>query len=380
MKKIITLLLFSGSLAIFAQDNSNNFNFTPVYELDETAVKSQGKTGTCWSFSTSSFLESEVLRISGKTIDLSEMYNARMVYPAKATNFVGRQGKAQFSQGSLNHDVMDVVRQYGIVTEEAYQGKIVNKSQYNHAELATVLTAYVEAIVKNKGGSISTVWFAGFEAVLDTYLGEIPEEFEFDGKKYSPSSFRDALKINADDYIEFTSFDAYPYNSTTVLNIPDNWSNGTYYNITLDDYQNLVEYALKNGYTVALDVDVSERTFSSKKGMAIIPEMEAKEMTAEEKKKLFVEPVTEKEITPEFRQQEFDSQNTTDDHLMHITGLLTDQNGTKYFKVKNSWGTERTGNEGHIYMSEAFFKLKSISVMIHKDAVPSNLKKKLNIK
>ena len=381
MKKIfIAFLSVAFAVTVNAQENSSEYKFESIADLEATSVKSQGKTGTCWSFSTSSFIESEILRISGKTVDLSEMFNARMVYPEKALNFVGRQGKAQFSEGSLNHDVMKVIKLHGMVTEDAYQGKIVNEKRYDHAELASVLEAYVKAISKNKGESLSKVWLEGFEAVLDTYLGKIPTEFTYEGKKYTPESFRDALKINPDDYIEFTSFDAYPYNTQVVLNIPDNWANGAYYNLELNEYQELVIHALKEGYTVAIDSDVSEKTFSARDGMAIIPAMSIAEMSAEEKSKLFKEPVTEQIITPEFRQQEFNNLNTTDDHLMHITGLLKDQNGTMYFRVKNSWGTSGMKHEGNVYFSEAFFKLKSISVMMHKDAIPNKLKKKLGIK
>ena len=381
MKKLFSALLFVAfALTVNAQEKSSEFKFETIADLEATSIKSQGITGTCWSFSTSSFIESEILRLNGKTVDLSEMYNARMVYPEKALNYVGRQGKAQFSEGSLNHDVMKIIKLHGLVPEDAYQGKIVNEKRYDHAELASVLEAYVKAISSNKAGSLSNVWLEGFEAVLDTYLGEVPTEFTYEGKKYTPESFRDALKINADNYIEFTSFDAYPYNTQVVLNIPDNWANGVYYNLELNEYQDLVVNALKNGYTVAIDADVSEKTFSARDGMAIIPAANIKEMSSDEKSKLFKEPVTEKVITPEFRQQEFNNLNTTDDHLMHITGLLKDQNGTMYFRVKNSWGTNGMGHEGNVYFSEAFFKLKSISVMMHKDAVPKKLKKKLGIK
>jgi len=376
----VAFLSLAFVLTINAQEKTSEYIFETIADLDATEIKSQGRTGTCWSFSTVSFIESEILRISGKTVDLSEMFYARMVYPEKAKNFVGRQGKAQFSEGGLNHDVMKIISKYGMITEDAYQGKIVNKKRYDHAELASVLEAYVTAISKNKGGSLSTVWLEGFEAVLDTYMGKVPEKFTFEGKKYTPSSFRDAMKINADNYIEFTSFDAYSYNQQVVLNIPDNWANGAYYNLELEEYQNLVVHALKEGYTVTIDADVSEKTFSSKNGIAIIPATNLKEMSEDEKTKLFKEPITEKFITPKFRQQEFNNYNTTDDHLMHITGLLKDQNGTMYFRVKNSWGTKGLGNNGNVYFSEAFFKLKSISVMIHKDAVPKKLKKRLGIK
>ncbi|MCK5905969.1 MAG: aminopeptidase, partial [Flavobacteriales bacterium] len=193
MKKLFSALLFVAfALTVNAQEKSSEFKFETIADLEATSIKSQGITGTCWSFSTSSFIESEILRLNGKTVDLSEMYNARMVYPEKALNYVGRQGKAQFSEGSLNHDVMKIIKLHGLVPEDAYQGKIVNEKRYDHAELASVLEAYVKAISSNKAGSLSNVWLEGFEAVLDTYLGEVPTEFTYEGKKYTPESFRDA--------------------------------------------------------------------------------------------------------------------------------------------------------------------------------------------
>ena len=380
MKKIISTALtlaLAFTITLNAQDKKSEYKFETIADTEATVVKSQGITGTCWSFSSVSFFESEVLRISGKSIDLSEMYNARMVYPEKAKNYVGRNGKARFSEGGLNHDVLKVIREKGIVTEEAYKGKLVNKNMYNHSELAPILESYVKAVSKNNGKHLSKLWLKGFEAILDAYLGDVPEKFSFEGKDYTPESFRDMLKIDADDYIEFTSFDAYEYNSKVILNIPDNWANGSYYNLELNDYQELVVNALKNGYSVAIDTDVSEKTFSSKYGIAIIP---SKELSSDEKTNMFINPVKEIDITPEYRQEEFDNYNTTDDHLMHITAILKDQNGTLYFKVKNSWGTNGQGHDGYVYFSESFFKLKSIAVMVHKDAVPKKIKKKLNIK
>ncbi|MCK5823886.1 MAG: aminopeptidase [Ichthyobacteriaceae bacterium] len=377
-KNIFYALLLSASLNTA---NAQNYGFKSVIDLDATEVKSQGRTGSCWSFSTTSFIESEILRIKGKSVDLSEMYNVRMVYPEKAKNFIGRQGKAQFSEGSLNHDVMKVIADYGIVTEDFYSAKIVDKNRYDHAELATILEAYLVAVNKKKGGELSTVWLNGFEAVLNAYMGNIPKNIKFEGKNYTPIKLRDALGIDASNYVEITSFNKYPYYSTPILDIPDNWANGAYYNMPINDLQSLVIDALNKGYTVAIDADVSEKTFSSTDGMAIIPKADLKDLSNNEISKMLTDkPVEEMKITENFRQAEFNNLNTTDDHLMHITGMLEDKNGTKYFKVKNSWGTENRGNDGYIYMSEAYFKLKTISVMLHKDAIDKKTKNKLKIK
>lgn len=380
MKHIYLSLLTIFSYIVLDAQESPNYEFKNIVDIDATTVKDQGKTGTCWSFSTSSFLESEILRINGKHVDISEMYFARMVYPQKALNYVSRHGKAQFGEGGLNHDAMKIVAEYGIIPEENYKAKIVDNEKYNHSELATVLDAYVKAIIKNKGKHISPVWLDGFNAILDVYLGEVPEDFIFYEKRYTPSSFRDDMGIDVDNYVEITSFEGHKYNSKFILNIPDNWSNASYYNLNLDDYYNLVINALKKGYSVTFDADVSEKTFSAKEGIAIIPATDFENMSEDEKSKLFKEPIKEKKITPKLRQEEFYNYKTTDDHLMHITGIAKDKAGTLFFKVKNSWGTDRWKNDGYIYVSEAFFKLKSIAVMMHKDAIPSNIKRKLDIK
>ena len=278
-KNIFYALLLSASLNTA---NAQNYGFKSVIDLDATEVKSQGRTGSCWSFSTTSFIESEILRIKGKSVDLSEMYNVRMVYPEKAKNFIGRQGKAQFSEGSLNHDVMKVIADYGIVTEDFYSAKIVDKNRYDHAELATILEAYLVAVNKKKGGELSTVWLNGFEAVLNAYMGNIPKNIKFEGKNYTPIKLRDALGIDASNYVEITSFNKYPYYSTPILDIPDNWANGAYYNMPINDLQSLVIDALNKGYTVAIDADVSEKTFSSTDGMAIIPKADLKDLSNNE--------------------------------------------------------------------------------------------------
>jgi bleomycin hydrolase len=373
MKKILLATFLSCfSLAIFAQD----YEFTTTVDVDATPVISQGRTGTCWSFSTSSFLESEIIRLTGKQIDISEMFNVRNTYPKKAWNYVMRQGKAQFSEGGLAHDVINSVRSNGIVPNSAYSGLQALQRTHNHAEMVAVLKAMLNVYIKNPAKKLSKNWSTAVESVLDAYLGKRPESFTYEGKTYTPKSFQAMTKINPDDYVTLTSFTHQPYYQTFILNIPDNFSNGSFYNVTLDELVAVTKNALKTGYTVELDCDVSEPTFSSLYGIATIPEEQISN-----KKDFSAKVRKEKTITAAYHQQEFENLTTTDDHLMHITGIATDQNGNAYFRVKNSWGsnTKRVPNDGYVNMSEAFFRLKTISVMVHKDALPKALRQKLGL-
>jgi len=348
---------------------SQSYEFETIIDLETTDVISQGRTGTCWSFSTSSFLESEIIRITGKKIDLSEMYTVRNTYPKKAWNYVMRQGKTQFSEGGLAHDVINSIADYGLVPNVAYSGLEANTSRHNHAEMIAVLKGLLDVYINNPAKQLSPKWKQVIESVLDIYLGENIPTFNYEGVQYTPISFLEMTKIKPNDYVSITSFSHKPFNTSFILNIPDNFSNGSFINVKLDDLVSITNNALKEGYTIELDCDVSEKTFSSKYGLAIIPNNDATKLNA------LTKVLPEKNITQTLRQQEFENYNTTDDHLMHITGMLKDQNGTTYYKVKNSWGknSNRVTNDGYIYMSEAYFRLKTISIMLHKDVVPKTL-------
>ncbi|MFD2891328.1 C1 family peptidase [Flavobacterium chuncheonense] len=370
-------ITYTGILLAFGMVslNAQNYEFQEVTNIECLPVISQDRTGTCWSYSTSSFLESEIIRLTGKHIDLSEMYQVRTTYPKKAANYIMRQGKAQFSEGGLNHDVINSVAEYGLVPLSAYTGLTENEKIHNHAELVAVLEAMVKTYVDNPGKQLSTKWKAAVNNVLDAYLGEIPTEFKFDGKSYTPSGFRDMTKIKAENYVTITSFANQKNYLPFVLNIPDNFSNGSMYNVPLEEFIAVIDNALESGFSLALDADVSEPTFSAKYGVAFIPENDADAKTG------LAEIITEKKITPEFRLQEFENFNTTDDHLMHIVGKVKDQKGNIYYKVKNSWGTDekRVSNGGYIYMSVPYMKLKAISVLVHKDGLNKKTKKNLNL-
>ena len=367
----LLIVLFLTSLFSYSQ----SYEFKSIIDLEATDVISQGNTGTCWSFSTSSFLESEIIRLTGKRIDLSEMYTVRQTYPKKAWVYLMRQGNAQFGEGGLAHDVMNSIAEYGIVPHYAFSGLDENNTRHNHAEMVAVLKGLLDVYISNPGRNLSSKWKEITEDVLDSYLGENVQSFNYEGIQYTPQTFLKMTKIDPNNYPSITSFSHQPFYSNFILNIPDNFSNGHFHNVPLHDMLSIVNNALENGFTIELDCDVSETTFSAKHGVAIIPEDD----TTKAEAVISVRP--EKEITQAYRQQEFENYATTDDHLMHITGKLKDQNGTVYYKVKNSWGTDanRVANNGYIYMSEAYLKLKTISIMVHKDAIPKNIKSKLDL-
>ncbi len=368
MKKL-QLLFFAAAIAFSAsaQDEpKSTIEFTPVHDIKTTPVKSQDRTGTCWSYSTTSFIETEIIRLGGPELNLSEMYFVRYAYPEKARLYVMAHGKGNFSEGGQAHDVTNVIRNYGIATEEAFPGRRDVSKPHNHSELVSSQKALLDNYMSGRKAAPSPVWYEVQSAVLDIYLGELPEKVE--GK--TPQQFAQDMKINADDYVELTSYTHHPYYKAFNLEVPDNWSNDLYYNLPLDELMQVMDNALANGYSFVWDGDVSEKFFSHKLGAAIVP-------TDAEKG---FEPQEEKTITPEVRQEAFLSWQSTDDHLMHITGMSKDQNGNAYYKTKNSWGTNRGGYEGYLYMSESYMRLHTVAIMVHKDALPKTIKKQLGIK
>ncbi|MBL7942550.1 MAG: aminopeptidase [Flavobacteriales bacterium] len=365
---LLAALLFAAGL--IAQDSP--YQFTTIKNLDVTATEDQCASGTCWSFATISFLESEIIRLGHAPVDLSEMYNVRMMYPRKADSYVRFQGKQQFGPGGLMHDVLNTVRDHGMVPETAYTGLEEGQTRHDHGLLDIMLESTVKTTLDKKLNEQNNDWKKAVDAMLDAYLGPAPKEFDYAGKHYTPQSFRDEVKINPNDYISLTSFSHHPYYSPFVLEVPDNWAKGSFYNVTIDELQQAVDNAITTGYTVAWDADVSEKGFSFKNGMAILPTDETP------KEDWFKKVVSEKKVDQAMRQEGFDNFQTTDDHLMHITGTAKDQNGNIYYTTKNSWGT---GNayKGFQYVSQAYFRSKTIGIVIHKDALPKELRKKLGV-
>lgn len=407
MKKSLFLLALTASVSTVATAQFGNsepitnapdseYKFKKVVHLDATPVQSQGYTGTCWSFSALSFFESELMRMGNENPDLlSEMYIARKAYEGKAEKYIRMDGKINFAEGGAFHDIPWVIKRYGIVPLEVYDGLNYGSERHNHSELYSILEGAMKGLNEHRGNrrtkNITSAWKTALNGILDAYLGKDPKEFEFKGKKYTPRSYADELGLNMDDYVSLTSFTNHPMNEKCMLAIPDNWAWGQSYNVSLDDLFEATEYALKEGFTIAWGADVSEKGFSFSNGLAINPEDPStinvkgsdnknfSDAGADKISNAFQTPVDEVKVTPEIRQEGYENKSTTDDHGMHIVGLYKDQNNTKYFLVKNSWGT---GNhpKGYFYVSESYFKWKTINIYLHKDGIEKSMKKKLGLK
>jgi bleomycin hydrolase len=367
--------------------DSTGFKFTDIKVVKTTPVRDQNRSGTCWCFSTNTFLESENMRKGGDEVDLSEMYTVRMCYLEKARKYVLMDGKINFSEGGAAHDVPYIIAKYGAIPEEAYPGIQYGEEKHVHTELAAVLKAYLDAVLTSGSKRLSTVWETGFESILDTYLGKVPETFQYKGKTYTPESFAKSLKINTSDYVGIASFTHHPFYEPFVLEVADNWLWGSFQNVTIDELQAVVDNAINNGYSVAWGADVSEGGFKWRKGYAVIPvEKGEKDLSGTElsrwvqlsdKDRLDARydikgPVEEITVTQESRQEMFNRKETTDDHGMVIVGIAEDQEGNRYYKIQNSWDTNQLYN-GFMYVSMPFFRAKTMDIMVHKDAIPSKI-------
>ncbi len=380
------LIAFSAS----AQQKPAEYEFTVIKENPVTSIKNQYRSGTCWCYSALSFVESEILRTKGQEVDLSEMFVVGKAYHDRAVKYVRLDGHLNFAAGSSFGDVLHVINDYGIIPQEVYSGFNYGTEMPEQNELDAVLKGYVSAVVKNPNKVLTTAWKNGLQGILDAYLGEVPETFTVNGVEYTPESYRDALGINYDDYVNLTSFTHHPFYEPFIIEVCDNWRWDSAYNLPIDELMDVMYNAIENGYTIAWGSDVSENGFT-RDGLAIMPDVKAKATAGSDqerwvgkaadqpKEEVKAELPKEMEITQEMRQEGYDRKTTTDDHGMHIFGLAKDQNGTKYFMVKNSWG--ETGKyKGVWYASDSFVKYKTLNVVVHKDALPKDLKKKLGIK
>lgn len=369
-----------NSLKINASEKSKEaFKFTDVINIENTSIKNQGSSGTCWSYSANSFLESEMIRMGKKPVELSQIFSARNAYIEKGRNYVRMHGAVTLGDGGAFHDVMNMYRKYGAVPQSVYTGLNYGTDKNKFGEMAALGEALLAAVVKNPNGELTPNWEKAYTAVIDSYLGQTPKSFDYNGKKYTPESFaKEVVGINADDYIEISSLQEYPYYSKFVLMVPDNWAFDQVYNVKLNELTEIIDNALKSGYTVAWGGDVSEKTFSWKNGVAFVAEKKLDDMTPEEKADLFNGPKKEPVVTEEMRQKAFDNYTTTDDHGMHIVGLSKDQNGKEYYIVKNSWGTTND-YKGYLYMTKEFVKYKTTDIMLNKKAISADMAKKLKL-
>ncbi|MDR3184428.1 MAG: aminopeptidase [Prevotellaceae bacterium] len=388
---LLALLLTASPVAAAAPDTTA-YKFTVVKELKITPVKNQNRSSTCWSFSGLGLVEAELLRMGKEEADLSEMFVVYTNYVDQAKKYVRLHGDGIFSPGGSFADVLYTMQHYGAVPEEAMRGLEYGEDIHSHNELDTLTKAYVDAVVKNPNRKLSPAWEKGFKGILDAYLGEIPANFTYKGKSYTPKSFAASLGFNAGDYVSLTSFTHHPFYTEFAIEIPDNWRWATSYNLPLDEFMQVLDNAINAGYTIAWGSDVSEKGFN-REGVAIVPDVNPAELSGSDQARWlgfsprerdaqllnFYKPGHEKTITQELRQAGFDNYETTDDHGMLIHGIATDQHGTKYYMVKNSWG--ETGKyKGLWYASEAFVKYKTINIVVHKNALPATIKAKLGVK
>ena len=392
---LLVLISFVGS----AQENKEKeeekgYQFTSLKEVPCTPVKDQARSGTCWSFSGLGFLEAEMLRQGKPEVDLSEMFIVHHTYSDKAIKYVRLHGSLNFGAGGAFHDVTNVIKKYGIVPEEVYRGLNYGEEKHVHGELDRLLLDDVKAVVDNPNKKLTTAWHDALESTLDSYLGKFPEKFQYQGKEFTPQRFaNEYVGLNMDDYVELTSYTHHPFYSKFIIEIPDNWSWDQVYNLPLNELMEVIDNAINSGYTVAWASDVSEKGFStSKQGIAVIPEVDKANMNdaeiakweklseKEKNEELFKlsKPGPEKAINQEMRQIDFDNYQTTDDHGMLIVGTAKDQIGNFYYKVKNSWG-DYNDYHGFFYASKPYVEFKTMSIMVHKDAIPKSIRKKLDL-
>lgn len=401
-KTILSVVLSALTLAAVAQteaatpaDTIEGFRFTTIDSVGITPVKNQHRSSTCWSFSTIGFIESELLRMGKGEYDLSEMFVVHHTMMDRAKYVVRMYGTAEFAPGGSAYDVIYCMKNYGLVPQDAMLGIQYAASPADtlpvHAELDAVAKGYVSALTSGKLKKLTPVWAKGLEAIYDTYLGKCPETFTYDGKTYTPQSFVKELGLNADDYVSITSYTHHPFYTTFALEVPDNWRMDQMYNVPMDEMMRIIDNAIANGYTLAWGADVSEVGFT-RKGIGVMPDADkGADLTGsdaahwlgltdkDKKEELTRKPLPEMEVTQEMRQQAYDSWENTDDHGMQIFGTAHDQNGKRYYMIKNSWGTQKSDYKGIWYVSEAFMKYKTNDILVHKNAIPKDIRKKLGI-
>ena len=402
MKELMIIAALAVSLSAFAQNDSTQvkkdsvegWQFTTVDSVPITRVKDQHRSGTCWAFSTLGFLESEVLRIKGKEVELSPMFVVSKTLIDRAPYCVRLYNEPKFAEGGSAYDVIYCMQHYGLVPKSAMPGIRYGWTEADtlpvFSELTAVASGYLNGLKKQK--KLSPVWREGLQAIYDTYLGACPTEFEYEGKKYTPESFVKSLGLNAEDYVSITSYTHHPFYERFALEVPDNWRMDQMYNVPMEDMMRIIDNALANGYTLAWGADVSEIGFT-RKGIGVVPDADkGADLTGsdmakwvgmtkdKQKEELTKKPLPEKTITQQMRQDAFDNWETTDDHGMQIFGTAKDQNGKRYYMVKNSWGTLRSDYKGIWYISEAFMQYKTNDVLVHKNAIPKDILKKLKIK
>ena len=393
IKTIVLLALaivFSMPANVSAQENV--YQITDDVVVPHTSVKNQAQSGTCWCFAGVGLIEAEILKKYNVEIDLSEMYLVRWAYANKFEKYVRMQGTCNFSPGGEVFDALYAINESGMMTEDAYNGLVLGDKNHNHGELHTVLAEYGKIVNKQHNGKISKAWPNMVQSVLDVYLGEVPATFTFEGTEYDAKSLAEKYPLNINDYVQISAFTNHENYKPYIMPIQDNWTNTMSYNMPLDELMNELDNALNNGYTVGWAQDVSDKGFSRKAGVGVVLEDDIEKIRQSDPKKYkkmsddeikaslykFESVMPEKEVTEEMHQEAYENGQTTDDHSMLIVGIAYDQNGTKYYKVKNSW-SERHGMEGYWYCSEPFVRLHTMFFTLNKAGLTSDMKTKLGL-
>lgn len=383
--------VFSTNAQEVVNSDSTGFKFTDVKVAKSTPVTNQNKSGTCWCFSANTFLENEIIKATGKEVNLSEMFVVYKCYHDKAVRYIRTNGQIHFEQGGSHLDVPYIWERYGMMPEKAYKGLEYGEAKHDHYEMTDGLKAYIDALKNRKKAKYSTAWLKGLDGILDAYLGEIPATFTVDGKEYTSKSYAESLGIDMNDYVAITSFTHHPFYTTFALEVADNWIWGQYHNVKMEEMKAIVDNAIKKGHTVAWAADVSEKGWQWKNGVALMPAektadtLEGTELARwtalsdkdrEKERYNFHGYVPEIKVTQEMRQEWFDNYQTTDDHGMVIVGSAVDQDGNRYYKVQNSWDTNQI-YKGFIYVSEAYFLAKTLNITVNKNVIPEKIRKNL---
>lgn len=398
MRKLSLLLLtLLSGLVMVAQTpktDSESNEFTIIKQLPITSIKDQANSGTCWSYSTTGFLESEILRKGGPEVDLSDMFVVNHTYRDKAEKYVRLHGKGNLAQGGSFYDVLYVFDNYGAVPEELMTGLNYGTKKNAHSELEAVLKGMLDAVVENHNGRLSTAWKGAFNKVVDTYLGELPKEFTYKGKRYTPKSFAESLGIKASDYVSLTSYTHHPFYTAFPIEIEDNWRWSSSWNLPIDELMQVIDNAIEKGYPIAWGADVSEVGFT-RDGIGVLADVEAIETkgsdqarwvglsysdkAAEIRRMINRADCPEIEPTQEFRQEGFDNYTLTDDHGMVMIGKAKNQLGRPFYMIKNSWGESGKYN-GIWYVSKNYVAGRTMNIVVHRDAIPAAIAKKLGLK
>ena len=358
-------LIFFPFLFLFIFSQAQNLSISilklaPPELSNCTSVKDQYMSSTCWSFSSNSFLESELIKMGKGNFDLSEMFVARYSMLRKIQRHLQLKGENFFTPGGQFHDVMWVIKNYGIVPESVYSGKARGEYNHSHAEMDTVFSHFVKDCVSLGITKLNGEQNHFVDSVLDYYLGQVPKEFIYKEKKYSPQSFlMEVLGLNPNDYLEITSYTHHPFYKSFLLEDKYNWTGDAYYNVTMNDFSRITDNALKQGYTVGWDGDAGDPDFHFYDGLAYLPQ-KIKDFQKE-------------------RQAAFENQNTLLDHMMHIVSVSMDKYGKKWYYIKNSWGDYSNSSGGFLFMRDDYFKIRTVAIIVNKKAIPADIRKKLGL-